>query len=636
MKIVAFVAAATCIARNVVADLPIHCLPEDVLGRWTFVSDGASASDGTPAFCGHSSPNTAVSMLALVGDAPRREYVPPAQRQTFEVTLTNRVEGTGLDRRLLAIGPNNEKGQWTMVFDEGFEVRLGDSSFFAHFEFELLPGAEPGKADTLDKIGKFFGRADHHNLDVLPEKEVYACHCERTSIGWHSRLRSSAGGNSSSVRPRLQHGCFFAYRSPEESQVAEVKGHESATHVVGSGDAQETQRFVSARPAALRGFGNADNHNVTANAPTKAPQKKLLFAQAQDDSTLPPLPASWDWRDQPELSQPGDDLANEFDQGTCGSCYAFSGVLSLSMRFRIALSRKFGHASALDLSWRAVTRCSALNEGCNGGWSFLVGRHAMQMGVFQRTTTTTAGTPRPALRCAADADSELIEDQCQATCLRPDAGVQPVYFAADYGYVGGFSQGASEEAIMRDIYVYGPVVIELAVSAIPLLVGGSPGKVIATHNNARLAHDAIPGEVAKTRSEALPHHVRKLLGNQTEAAAFNDWLWTDHALLSVGWGETNTSQPDAKQDPTASRMMLGTPKQMSFIQANTPEIIKYWTIRNSWGEGWGNKGYAKLVRGQNAGGVEISAVWIRPDMSRLPDLPNASSLIEAEHATSGH
>jgi cathepsin C len=206
--------------------------------------------------------------------------------------------------------------------------------------------------------------------------------------------------------------------------------------------------------------------------------------------------------------------------------------------------------------------------------------------------------------------------------------VQPVYYAADYGYVGGFSQGASEEAIMREIYEHGPVAIELAVSAIPMLVSGNSGEVITNHNNALPLHDSVPSKVAGKLSSNVSAAVKKVLGNQTRPIDFKDWLWADHALLSVGWGETPAAGPEIKPGLSDGnhQIIMGTPLQMSLIQRDKPKVIKHWIIRNSWGKMWGDKGYAKLVRGQNAGGVEISAVWIKPDLDRLPDFPDSLPL----------
>ena len=38
----------------------------------------------------------------------------------------------------------------------------------------------------------------------------------------------------------------------------------------------------------------------------------------------------------------------------------------------------------------------------------------------------------------------------------------------------------------------------------------------------------------------------------------------------------------------------------------------YWVIRNSWGTYWGDRGWAKVARGINNLGIEITAEWSTP------------------------
>jgi len=103
--------------RTVHGDLPVHCLRSGVLGDWEF---SLSALTAQRTSCGHERPDTAIQQ-----PAPDSVVVQSKKK----VTLSDPN---------LATADDGSTGSWTMVYDEGFELALGDNTYFAFSKFDPL------------------------------------------------------------------------------------------------------------------------------------------------------------------------------------------------------------------------------------------------------------------------------------------------------------------------------------------------------------------------------------------------------------------------------------------------------------------------------------------------------------------
>jgi C1A family cysteine protease len=87
------------------------------------------------------------------------------------------------------------------------------------------------------------------------------------------------------------------------------------------------------------------------------------------------LPENFDWRNV--------DGAN-YDspirkQGECGSCYAIAAVSVLEARIRIKSNNRLKPL----LSAASIISCSRYNQGCAGGYPYLVGKHGKEFGFVE-------------------------------------------------------------------------------------------------------------------------------------------------------------------------------------------------------------------------------------------------------------
>ena len=62
-------------------------------------------------------------------------------------------------------------------------------------------------------------------------------------------------------------------------------------------------------------------------------------------------------------------------------------------------------------------------------------------------------------------------------------------------------------------------------------------------------------------------------------------------------------------DPTAAQCTTNLDHAIVIVGWGVEGATKYWKVRNSWGTGWGEEGYFRIIRGKGACGLNSAVVY---------------------------
>lgn len=249
------------------------------------------------------------------------------------------------------------------------------------------------------------------------------------------------------------------------------------------------------------------------------------------------LPDEVDWRTKPGVLTPVN------DQGLCGSCWAFSAVETLESAYAVATGEP-----AIRLSEEQVVSCMPNPRqcggtgGCNGGLQSLALNYSASMGGL---TTASAYPYTGGGACSAK---------------------KPKPAVVNAGFVTLPTNDYAE--LMAAVATKGPIAISVA-------AGGMGWQI-------------YKGGVFDGVTKGIFH-------------PGCGW-WVDHGVQLVGYGGNLTSrqlQEAGSRRPSAPSATGGFSEPRSADAPNGPprgEDQAYWIVRNSWGAGWGEKGFIRLAR----------------------------------------
>jgi cathepsin C len=504
------------------ADLPVHCELSHALGEWEFHLSASNLADTFP------------------------------QCSKFDVDTTMKLT---FKHPNVVVDGAGQKGTFTLIYDEGFEVRLHGRKYFAFFKF------------TVDKNvhGMFRHRSYCHKTQTGTfhdnARKNWGCMTankvvnpdELTSVSARGKENWHLCGNG-----KGQVDCSAASRSNLLSEIQEA----SLMASVLSGDlpVRDDSELFSHDESLISEINNLDlswkatvypefhgktvgeMRSLTGSSPIRSfasdsDAEDLDVGQAEEklDDLLKNLPKSWDWRDVDGV----DYMFEVTNQGPCGSCFAVSTVDMIQTRIAVATKNQVRQR----LSVQDVLECGgAYSQACHGGFPYLASKFAQDFGIGLESENKYNPIGIVTGRSKKCNSSNLVHQSGRAR-------------VADYRYISGYYGRTFRPETVRDM------MLEIQNNG-PIVVGIEAPPTLFSYKSGVFDHRGLKNY--------------KMTSTQFEPA--------NHAVLCAGWGETESGE-------------------------------KYWLIKNSWGPTWGEAGYFKVPRGEmfiNVENMSVAAKVIAP------------------------
>ncbi len=404
-------------------------------------------------------------------------------REEFQVTLAED------DKALLVkVSKSNSEGKaispivgkWTMVYDEGFDMIIDDYSFFAFSKYS--PNSFDKKYVFLDnKKSKWVSKCYSTLIGWYHKGDEWGCfYAEKTGVDADKVTNEEVTnklivvGNSvkqkenneddeisfmenkiklsteekieSHFSTELSSKLLNKFSADTENKVTTLNSEKlvaSINKMQTMWEATNYKEFSNMSLKELNSFAGRKKHHAHKHGGEKkyigknfhfhswlnhVESKKVnkkSNLKSNENYGMPENFLKW----VPYMSEPR-------NQGHCGSCYAVSTLNMLESRLRIK------HKIEEKLSLDHVINCSVYNQGCDGGYSYLVLKfgHELEM-IPEKCENHSSGAY-----------------SCHKKC--PSSNLQKrTYKVQDFQYIGGSYGKCSEELIMKEVMANGPVVV---------------------------------------------------------------------------------------------------------------------------------------------------------------------------------